>query len=316
MDNDLLISPTRDKDYTAGFTVALGGSRVVNYLITLDPMLSWMNRLLFRDRWLKQSNPAHQMHFGFLLFNPEQRQATGPQFDDRPFANLLFVENSQIRAEPSNKHVYQSTLTFGVLGSRIGEAVQDGIHRIGNIRRANGYDYEISDGGEPTARYAASRETLLLSRFSQNGNSFDLKYRVGADIGYITQASGTLAARWGRVSIPWWHFAPIRNNYLPQPIIHNKPHQSAGNDFYVWGAVTAHARAYNVFLQGQFRDSVVTFSSNELEHLILDFSMGVSKSFGKAFDVDFSMHFQSKEIEQGIGARDIRWGSLSITKSF
>lgn len=318
LDNDALISATRDKDYTGGVAVNLSGKRVANYRVSLNPALNWMNKLLHVDGAGRNRQPGHVMQFGLMLFTPEIDSTGEIRPGDRPFANLLFVSNAQFWINDSGDRAYQSSLTIGILGSGVGEAIQNTVHRAGDFSGQGDYGQQISDGGELTARYALSRQSLLLSRFTDSGKSFDLKYIVEGDIGYLTQGSATLAARWGRAESPWWSFAPTRSNYLPQalPYAQGSSPGSGGRDFFVWGAITARARAYNAFLQGQFRDSEVTYSSGELNHLLGEVALGVTRQFGNTVAVDLSVHYQTKEIRDGIGSRSIKWGGLTISKSF
>lgn len=317
-DNDALISATRDKDYTSGVAVNLSGKRVADYRVSLDPALTWMNKLLHVDGAGTSRQRRHLLQFGLMLFTPEIDSTGEINPGDRPFANLIFMSNAQFRVNDSGNRAYQSSLTLGMLGTGVGEAAQNAVHRAGGFSGKGEYGQQISNGGELTARYALSRQALLLSRFSDSGNSFELKYIVEGDVGYLTQGSATLAARWGRVESPWWSFAPSRSNYLPQQLPYAQGTSSASNrrDFFLWGAVTARARVYNVFLQGQFRNSELTFSSGELNHVLGELAVGATKQFGNTVGINLSVHFQTKEIKAGFGSRSTQWGSLTITKSF
>ena len=318
VDNDALISATRDKDYTGGIAVNLSGRRIENYRVSLNPALSWLNRLVHVDDARLSRPRSHLMQFGLMLFTPAIDSTGEVTPGDRPFANLLFVSNSQFWLDDSKDRAYQSSLTVGILGSAIGEAAQNAVHRVGDFSSQGDYGQQISDGGELTARYALSRQSLLLSRYTSSSKSFELKYLIEGDVGYLTQGSATLAARWGRTESPWWSFAPARSNYLPLsvPYALGKAPGSKGRDFFFWGAITARARAYNAFLQGQFKDSEVTYSSGELNYILGEFSVGVTKQFGDAVAASFSFHYQTKEVKDGIGSRNIQWGGLTINKSF
>ena len=318
IDNDALPGSSNDRDYTGGVAVAFGGSRVADYLFSLNPILSGLNRLTRVDNKFPQTSSRHLMQVGLILFTPEIDGTGVPASDDRPFANLLFLENSQFSTNVAGDRAYQSTLTLGILGSAVGEAVQNAVHRLGDLSVTGGYGNQISDGGELTARYAIVRQSLLLSGFTKRGKMIDLKYSVEGDIGYLTEASVTLAARWGQAASPWWRFAPSRSNYLPQSLpMPRDRFQAPGRDnFFLWSAITVRARAYNAFLQGQFRDSEVTFSGNELNHILGEVSIGLNKGFGNTFDVSLSLHYQSNEIKNGTGSRNIRWAGLSIQRSF
>ena len=318
LDNDALVSGSRDEDYTGGFAVALGGSRITKFRFSLDPALTWINKKLHLDDGRQRTTLDHLMQFGLVLFTPDLDEAGGPKFDERPFANLLFLENSQFRTDASKNRAYQTTLSVGILGSGVGEIVQNAIHHAGGTTKASAYGYQISDGGELTARYAVSMQSLLQSSFTGRGNTLELKYRVEGDIGYITEGSATLAARWGQIESPWWSFAPTRSNYLPQPIPGSRDNfrGPGGRDFFVWSAITMRARAYNAFLQGQIRDSEITFSGGELNHMLGELSIGLNRRFGNAVNVGLALHYQTNEIKHYNGSRKIRWGGLTIHKSF
>ena len=207
---------------------------------------------------------------------------------------------------------------MGILGSNAGEVVQTAIHHASGNTTASGYDSQISDGGELTVQYAVSMQSLLLSNSVGDDNTFDLKYRVEGDIGYITEGSVTLAARWGQVESPWWSYAPTRSNYLPQPIPGSRDNfrEPGGRDFFLWSAFTLRARAYNAFLQGQFRDNEFSLSGGELNHILGELSIGLNRRFGNAVNVSLALHYQTNEIKHDSSSRDIRWGGLTIHKSF
>jgi hypothetical protein len=80
--------------------------------------------------------------------------------------------------------------------------------------------------------------------------------------------------------------------------------------------VKLRARLYNSFLQGQFRDSDVTYSSSELNHLLLEAWVGVTTVLENDLSVSYTIRHQTEELETGRGARGFTWGSLSVTQRF
>ena len=318
LDNDAVFSSFGDEDYTGGFSVALEGSRAKQYRLSLDPALTWVNQTLHLGKGRKPSTILHLMQFGLTVFTPDLGSANDTNVDDRPFANLVYLENSQSSVDANRNRAYQTTLTLGVLGSDAGEIVQDAIHDIGGNTKTPHSGKQISDGGELTARYAVSMQSLLHSRITGRDKRLELKYRVEGDIGFITEGSAALAARWGQVESPWWSFAPSRSNYVPQLV--SNPRNGLGisdkRDFFVWCAITIRARAYNAFLQGQFRDSEKTYSGGELNHVLGELSIGVNKGFGNAIDASLSLHYQTDEVRNNDRSRDLQWGGLTIRKSF
>src|SRR5690606_19037844 len=80
-----------------------------------------------------------------------------------------------------------------------------------------GWDHQVSDGGEPTMRFTWARQALLASNFQARHREFELKWRTEASVGYLTEASIGASARWGRINTPWWSFTPERADYVAQP---------------------------------------------------------------------------------------------------
>lgn len=199
LDNDAVFSSFGDEDYTGGFSIALEGRRAKEYRLSLDPALTWVSEKLHLGGRRHPSTIEHLMQFGLTIFTPDLGSASDTIIDDRPFANLLYLENSQLSVDAIRNRAYQTTLTLGVLGSDAGEIVQDAIHDIGGNTKAPHSGKQISDGGELTARYAVSMQSLLHSRITGRDKRLELKYRVEGDIGFITEGSAALAARWGQV---------------------------------------------------------------------------------------------------------------------
>ncbi len=56
------------------------------------------------------------------------------------------------------------------------------------------------------------------------------------------------------------------------------------------------ARAYNALLQGQFRDSEITFSGAEFNHILGELSVALNRKFGNVVNVSLSLHYQTDEI--------------------
>ena len=87
-------------------------------------------------------------------------------------------------------------------------------------------------------------------------------------MGYLTEASYAVSTRFGAINSPWWTFAPERVDYLAQPTPLAPASADGSGEFYVWAGAKLRLRAYNAFLQGQFRDSVHTLSSSDVNHVI------------------------------------------------
>jgi hypothetical protein len=88
---------------------------------------------------------------------------------------------------------------------------------------------------------------------------------------------------------------------------------SGRRDLYISTGIKLRARAYNAFLQGQFRDSDAAFSASQLQPIIREAWLGVIADLGD-FRLSYTLRFQSAEIKEGEGARDLRWAGLAVSK--
>lgn len=319
LDNDLFArGPGTDQDYTGGFVLTLDGSRADGHRFLLDRPLSWLHaRFASRCDCLNHAPSGHSMQLGLTAFTPANIEASFSQPDDRPFANLVFISSSQLSLRKGGTQTFEDGLTAGIVGSGLGKSLQLLIHRAGGDALPTGYGYQISDGGELTARYEFRRQALALTR-RHHGRTLEIKNSVATSVGFLTDVSGSLAMRFGRIASPWWSFAPSRDGYAPSLLTAAGEHAGAHaqRESYVWISATLRLRAYDVFLQGQFRDSVITFSRSNLNSVLGEISLGWRFAINDSLAVDQSFHYQSAAIRRGTGARDQLWGSLGITQRF
>lgn len=72
---------------------------------------------------------------------------------------------------------------------------------------------------------------------------------------------------------------------------------------------------YNAFLQGQFRDSDVVFTYSDLEPLIGEAWVGVTKTFKSGLEVSFSLRSSTREVK-GFDDHTPVWGSVILRRVF
>ena len=317
IDNDLFAGTSEDRDYTGGITVTLRGRRASEQKLSLDRGLKWLDRRTgFASAYRTSTQQRHAIQFGILQFTPDDLSKSQPIGDDRPYASLVFFGNSQASLHPSQRKMYESTVIVGLLGTPIGESLQNGIHSTYSGDKAEGFDNQISDGGELTARYSVARHSLLRSTIGQGGR-YDIKLMLEGSVGYLTEASVGLGLRWGKIRTPWWSSTSEYADYAPRPTY--SPRNTLGGfadkESYLWAGVRLRARAYTVFLQGQFQDSAVTFSSSELEPVVAEAWIGYTTEF-RGLRITGALRHQTQEIKRGPGARDLTWGGLSFTRRF
>jgi hypothetical protein len=314
MDNDLFTPKKQDRDYTGGLAVTFAGTRAQNWPISLDPTLSQINRwLTVSDE--ENSLTLHSLQVGLAAFAPEDLTRADVNSDDRPYASLVFLANSRVNLREDGQTAIQSTLTVGVLGTRIAENLQKQIHTITESEPPKGWQHQISNGGEPTLRYTYAHQRLWL--VNDGEHHLEVKYSNEGSIGFLTEANSAISARWGRINTPWWSFAPDRAEYFSQPTtgLLNKS-ATGSSEFYVWAGAKVRARAYNAFLQGQFRDSELTYSQSEIRPVLGEAWLGVTKQISPHSRLSWVWRYQSSELRSGNGDRDLVWGSILINRDF
>jgi len=314
VDDDLFSFANRDRDYTGGVTFGLTGNRAQNHPLSLTGALERVDRATRFAAWRGDAAlEGEALEVGLLLFTPRDLAATQPLPDDRPYANLLYAASSMVALDEERGAAFQSSLSIGVLGLPVAEALQRAIHGVFGNTEPHGYSHQISAGGEPTFLYSVSRYTLLGQR-SYRSHSYSLRFGSGASVGYLTEANLEIVAR---SDAPWWSTAAATADYAGHPAISGPPRLAHGRQrFQLEAGAKLHARIYNAFLEGQFRHSDVVYSSHELEPLLVDLWIGATTVLPRGISISYTVRHQTEEIGHGSGARSFAWGSIGIAQSF
>ena len=308
-DNDIFVPGGRDQDYTYGLNAAFAGKGAKHHWLSLHRPLGWIDKTIGLHSRIGQGVELNKIEYGLFGFTPEDITQSEPIQDDRPYASLVYVSSSREHYNRSSQVSWQSTLTLGILGLSIVGDIQGRVHSLYDGDIPMGWDNQISNGGEPTARYSVSRQSLLF----KSGSGFELKSTYQGSVGYITEVSWSLSARAGKIHTPWASFNPELASYA------EKSTSGAArkvSEHYVWAGISLKARAYNVFLQGQFRDSAVTYSSDEINHGIVEAWLGYTVSLFDGYSFTYSVRGHTSELNQGNGNRNVVWGGVRLTKTF
>jgi len=309
LDNDALINSRRDKDYSFGFNMTFRGQGVEDQWASLHQPLDWLDRAIRLDQFAQISPNSAQIEYGFYAFTPDELSESEPIHDDRPYASLIFISSSHGRYQETGEVSWQSSLTVGILGLDITGDIQEGVHSLTDSTKPRGWDNQISDGGEPTARYSLARQQLLY----KNGSTLEIKASTQGSVGYLTEASWGMTLRAGSIHTPWYSFNPELTSYGERSI---PTDLGKADEHYFWAGFALTARAYNVFLQGQFRDSEVTYDSGDTNLGIAKAWAGYTHVFDSGYSLSYSLRGQTSELKNGDGDRSSYWASLSLTKFF
>lgn len=308
IDNDLFAGDNKDRDYTGGMSITISGERARDGLLSLDPLLRRLDSLSGDDQ---EADVYYARQIGLLAFTPSNTLVAEVQPDDRPYASLLFLSNGRVRVDADDRGAWTSSLTIGVLGLSVSERLHSAVHELVGSESPRGYDHQISAGGEPTARYTLARQKLWIADPSGH---VDVKTTVQGSVGFLTETSASISLRAGNFNSPWWGFAPELTDYMSAPV----PTESyrGGRELYVFAGARVKARAYNAFLQGQFRDSEVRYTSNEVEPLLAEAWIGVVTQILDQTQLSYALHYQTAELRNGPAARDSLWGAVQLTHTF
>ncbi len=317
-DNDALSLLNVDQDYTTGLALTLSGRRATEYFFSIDKPLKLIDKLTMYEKVYKRkgSFQLHNMEFGLTAFTPDDIETSEPIEDDHPYASLLFMVNTQQTVIPQHNASYESRLTIGILGLRLAEWLQTEFHEAMGQQEPNGWRHQISDGGEPTAKYAVSGQWTLARNYNLKGFGYELKSSAEASAGYLTGLNVGISGRLGKINTPWWSFNPHQAEYihLGTPIV-TPTNKSQSKEIYLFGGVNIRYVAYNAILQGQFRDSEVTFSRSELEPFIGEAFIGILKQFPYGISLSFIIRGRTEAIK-GSNARRPIWGGLIISRAY
>ncbi|HHJ20107.1 MAG TPA: lipid A deacylase LpxR family protein [Gammaproteobacteria bacterium] len=314
-DNDFLSPTSQDRDYTGGFSITLSGANARKHPLSIDRFLVDTNR------WLGISSTTditlHSIEFGATAFTPEDTLATASLDHDRPYASLIYLSNSNQSISADRTHSTMTTLTMGLLGLDVIKSFQKSLHQATGSDPANGWDHQISAGGEPTFRFGLSRQKLNHSGHSKSGRGYEIHTALKASLGYLTSLSWGISSRWGKIKTPWWTFNPEASEYAEKsaPLsISSVPYH--GREFYFWAGANVHLRLYNAFLQGQFRDSDVTYAYHELHPVVVEGWMGFTRELHHGYRFSYVLRGQTAEINHGPASRSSLWGGVIFSRAF
>ncbi|WP_126452493.1 lipid A deacylase LpxR family protein [Sulfuriflexus mobilis] len=302
-DQDLFtLGLNQDRDYTTGIAVEFFWQG--EGLYPMDRLVRWTGQQL--GLHAEGAFTERSFMLGSVNYTPDNLSASTPLPDDRPYASLIYLSNKRVYADEDS--ALGIDMRIGVLGTGIAREVQQGLHRawrnLANDTQPvdpKGWSHQISNGGEATL----GLRLAYAERLTGAPGHWDLTGTGSASLGYQTNASIGLSLRGGHISSPVWTlpYDPInRGNFLPS---------LSGDEWYLWAAYRARAVAYDALLQGQFRDSDVTFNNSDLRHVVHDAGVGLTLSY-KPVQVTFSINGKTSELNVGNADRNHLWGNVSF----
>lgn len=307
-DNDVLVPGHRDQDYTYGLNFTQSGiehkqSSLAPALVALDSLLGnhHMGEIGYQESFSRE--------LGAFGFTPEDISISTPNPNDRPYASLVYLSSSREQVDLLNNRAWKSTMTIGALGLDLVGEMQNFAHKNTEGTTAEGWKNQISDGGELTAKYALARQQY----FDQFSDKVEIKSTLQGSVGYLTEASWGISMRAGKIHSPWSSFNPELASYGEKSSYSSSA--KAVNERFFWAGFSVKARVYNAFLQGQFRNSAVSYEHNELRPLLLETWVGYTFAFKQGYRISYVLRGHSSEIKQGAGDRNLLWGGIIVARS-
>ena len=319
-DNDLFAAGKRDQDYTGGFVVTLSGRRAAEYRWTPERLRAWADHLVGVEALIgdEQHSTVHALEWGAALFTPNDIQSDAPNPRDRPYASLFFLNSTEQSIIPARKLSIKSGLTIGFLGLDLAERVQRGFHSAIGNKEPEGWDNQISAGGELTAKYSLSFQKAAYQAQYNNGLGQELNWTGKADVGFTTGVGVGFNWRYGRINSPWWSFNPHQSEYLnlgSNISTANVNRKYQVRERYIYAGGTVNYNAYNAFLQGQFRHSEVAADRSDVIAETAEIWGGVSYELSNRLRVDAFVRSRTRELDLPDSSA-LSWGGLIFSRSY
>jgi hypothetical protein len=306
-----LIDPDKneDRDYTIGIDIGLYGESA-----TRSYLHAGLNQFdsLFGINDKGQQNNQRSMHVGVAVYTPDDLSNPNPIYDDRPYASLIYWSNRNQRIAANGQSGLATELTLGMLGLNIAKEVQTFTHKIqreisdsDTPEEPQGWDYQISDGGELTLRYRVEYKRLLEQSAWQ-----DLSYSLTGDLGYQTDLGIGLLWRVGTRASHFAFFEP-----RPSQAAHLFKNTKPKRDNYAYLSYQLTGILYNELLQGGFRQSTVTLSADQIEPVVHTLALGWTMALESGTRLTFAQYMHSPEFK-GPNRRNHYWGGFYLTFPF
>ncbi len=308
IDNDLFVPGERDQDYTFGVNLSQSHAGLATASLTLNRPLQALDKLFGVDT-LASTQMRYSRELGVYAFTPEDISQAAAIADDRPYASLIYLSTTHERINSLNNSAIKSSLTVGLLGTDLPSKLQQEVHRYTDSTPAQGWDNQISDGGELTARYQLAYQQQL----NTGSANFEVKSTSQVSLGYLTEASWGLSFRKGLINSAWTSFNPELTSYGEKAAFDSNNKRVF--EHYVWGGFALKARGYNAFMEGQWRDSAVTYDRSQLNSVLVEGWLGYTLAFNNGYRMSYVLRGHSSEVRHGQGNRDLLWGSLILARA-
>ncbi len=299
LDNDVYAPRSTDRDYTYGIFLTKDDAPSPQNQAWYRP-LGWIDKL-FMDQDMKALS---RREIGVLGFTPTNIVTPNPLPDNRPYAGMIFLGATHIYVNDAADTSWTTNLTVGLLGSGLPGELQQATHNVIGDANPRGWDNQIAEGGELTARYAWSRRQLLPTN-----NDLGLWYETTLALGYLSEARLGIGGLFGAGD-------PLRARVTGPTGIGHRADPQGTSSWTFWYGADVSLRAHNAFLQGQFRDSVVEYDLSETEPVVAQVWAGLDVALFGNWTASYAVYGRSSELKFGPADRNHFWATISIGTQF
>ncbi|MGD9902083.1 MAG: lipid A-modifier LpxR family protein [Vicinamibacterales bacterium] len=319
-DNDNFPHPGNtllDDNYSAAYELRVNG-RLVDRLGLTAPLdgFDWLSRV--QRRHAAGARRFHSAQLIGVIYTPDRIDTAEVQTDDRPYASLIALTVGRTSVGgPALDRAWSSDLSIGMLGMDAPGDVQRLIHRTRRWMTGRqlpvdpqGWDNQISAGGEPTALYRVGYQRRLAgSRPRGPRQHWEVVGGTEGSVGYHTTAAASLSARLGAFTSRFWEFPRGPSS----PAV-GQQERLPGRRWDLFGFAVLRPRVvlYNALVQGQFRHSVHTVRPR---HLLAEWEGGLAGSLPLgSLQLQIVAQFAQGRSADYVGpkARAYTWGTVGF----
>ncbi|MFA6546307.1 MAG: lipid A deacylase LpxR family protein [Limisphaerales bacterium] len=306
VENDMVVRT--DRHYTHGTKLTMLGSEVAvareqagfNFPVWLSERMP--------DLWATPQAARLGVALGQSIYTPTDTDTPLLQTTDRPYAGVFYASlllQKRGTTAGGSPLLDNWRLDLGVIGPEsLAEEAQNTVHRVRNLRLANGWANQLQT--EPALALRYQRTWRWVEQGKPDGWGWDFLPAAGMSLGNI----GTYGMLGGQVRAGWRlprDFGVQIIDSIAAPGMGRTSGEKSMRGIFAFAGVEGRAVAYSTFLDGNLWQP-----SHHVDKfpLVGDAKFGLVYS-GKRFDVALTEIIRSKEF---IGQREIdAYGALTFS---
>lgn len=351
----------QDRNYTQGtaFSYSQLGHEKENIIFTPLNLIYKLHDRLFilsRDNYFDFQELPAQIGFGVSAFTPLNIRTYIPEYGDRPYSNIVFLQTTRTRT--FRRSVRSWSLVYGLLGTNVSQEFQSFAHSYWFTGRGIplGWDTQISKGGHfafliqnsfkapvRTFKFDEARKGELFKsdKWWKEWLRWDASYGLESAAGYYTYFSGNIGLRAGKINFA--NFGKGQNTILSAVDKKNEPGVINENpvvedpiwEHFLYASLSPRLFARNALISGQKNiESGYALDSKYVNTFVAELEIGWTSSRTRritqtnaetgvkkllsldSFQASISIKRRSPEIKYPGFRRPHYWGCVSVSVPF